>query len=48
MMNKAIAEIIEYAKAEGLDPAELVRDYLCEKDSRVSLAEARRIVERSS
>ena len=37
-------QISRWAKAEGLDPADAIRDYLAEKDSRVSLAEARRLL----
>lgn len=45
-MNK-IQQIIKDARAAGEDPVQAVRDYLNEKDSRCSLEEARRIVERN-
>ena len=43
-MTTTLLKISRWAKAEGLDPADAIRDYLAEKDSRVSLAEARRLL----
>ena len=41
-----IREIIELALANGLDPVAAVKDFLEEKDSRITWAEAERIVRR--
>lgn len=43
-MKSKLLEVIKAAQAAGEDPARAVRDYLEEKDSRVSLQEAQRIV----
>jgi hypothetical protein len=42
-----IKQIIQDAKENGIDPVQAVRDYLNEKDSRCTLEEARRIVQRN-
>ena len=43
-MTSTLLQISRWAEAENLDPADAIRDYLAEKDSRVSLAEARRLL----
>ena len=43
-MAATLLQIARWAAAENLDPAVAVRDYLAEKDSRITLAEARRLI----
>jgi hypothetical protein len=43
-MTATLLTIARWAEAENLDPAAAVQDYFAEKDSRVSLAEARRLL----
>jgi hypothetical protein len=43
-MTATLLQIARWAEAENLDPAAAIQEYLAEKDSRVSLAEARRLL----
>ncbi len=43
-MTTTLLQIARQAAAENLDPVEAVRDYFAEKDSRITLAEARRLI----
>jgi len=44
VMAATLLQIARWAAAENLDPAVAVRDYFAEKDSRITLAEARRLI----
>ena len=43
-MTSTLLQISRWAETEGLDPVDAIRDYLAEKDSRVSLAEAKHLL----
>ena len=43
-INERIIEIVEWTEREEQDPVRAVQDYLLEKDSRITRAEAKRLV----
>ena len=46
-INERIIEIVEWTEREEQDPVRAVQDYLLEKDSRITRAEAKRLVGQS-
>jgi len=43
-MTATLLQITRWAAAENLDPVEAVQDYFAEKDSRITRAEATRLI----
>jgi hypothetical protein len=43
-MTATLLQIARWAAAESLDPVAAIQEYLAEKDSRVSLAEAKHLL----
>jgi hypothetical protein len=44
-LKKRLMDIIKFARENGQDPAQVLRDYLAEKDSRITQREAQCLVE---
>ena len=46
-MNRRFIEIIQAARQNGVNPVNALMDYMTEKDSRITRAQAARLVERT-